>query len=164
MKEKTKRKLTKVGDIFCIELNECKVFFQFIAIDCSELNSSTIRVFSKQYPIDYIFDSEEIVKDKVSFYAHTMLQPGIKQNIWTKVGTSNDVGELDLVLFRTTSDWTPQRLKSYRWWIGGINGEYSMIGELTEEYKNKTHIGWVMPPIDIVEKIMYGEYQGKIPY
>jgi hypothetical protein len=39
-----------------------------------------------------------------------------------------------------------------------------MVGELTEEYKRKTHMGWVVPPTDIVEKIEFGEYQGLIPY
>ena len=74
------------------------------------------------------------------------------------------MGDLENVLFRRTSDWTPQCLKSYRWWIGGINKEYIMVGELTEEYKRKTHIGWVVPPTDIVEKIEFGEYQGLIPH
>lgn len=164
MEEKKKRVYTKVGDIFCVELSEYKVYFQFIAVDCSELNSTTIRVFGKKYPLDYELDAEEIVKGEVSFYAHTMLRLGLKQNMWTKVGKSKDVGNVESVLFRTPGDLTPQRQKCYRWWIGGINGKYEMIGELTEEYKNKSHLGWVVPPIDIIEKIMYGEYQGKIPY
>ena len=161
---KQKRIITRVGDIFCIELKKQKVFFQFIAVDSSELNSATIKVFQKKYSQDYVFDAEEVINDEVMFYAHTFLQPGLKQGIWTKVGKSKEVGDLENVLFRRTSDWTPQCLKSYRWWIGGINKEYIMVGELTEEYKRKTHIGWVVPPTDIVEKIEFGEYQGLIPY
>ena len=161
---KQKRIITRVGDIFCIELKKQKVFFQFIAVDSSELNSATIRVFQKKYSQDYVFDADEVVNDEVMFYAHTFLQPGLKQSIWTKVGKSKEVGDLENVLFRRTSDWTPQCLKSYRWWVGGINKDYIMVGELTEEYKNKTHMGWVVPPTDIVEKIEFGEYQGLIPY
>ena len=165
MENKTqKRIVTRVGDIFCIELKKQKVFFQFIAVDSSELNSATIRVFQKKYSQDYVFDAEEVINDEVMFYAHTCLQPGLKQGIWTKVGKSKEVGDLENVSFRRTSDWTPQCLKSYRWWVGGINKDYIMVGELTEEYKNKTHIGWVVPPTDIVEKIEFGEYQGLIPY
>lgn len=165
MENKTqKRIVTRVGDIFCIELKKQKVFFQFIAVDSSELNSATIRVFQKKYSQDYVFDAEEVINDEVMFYAHTCLQPGLKQGIWTKVGKSKDVGDIDKVLFRRTHSYTAQCLKSYRWWIGGINKEYIMVGELTEEYKRKTHIGWVVPPTDIVEKIEFGEYQGLIPY
>ena len=161
---KQKRIITRVGDIFCIELKKQKVFFQFIAVDSSELNSATIRVFQKKYSQDYVFDAEEVINDEVMFYAHTCLKQGLKQGIWTKVGKSKEVGDLENVLFRRTSDWTPQCLKSYRWWVGGINKDYIMVGELTEEYKNKTHMGWVVPPTDIVEKIEFGEYQGLIPH
>ena len=59
---KQKRIITRVGDIFCIELKKQKVFFQFIAVDCSELNSATIRVFQKKYSQDYVFDADEVVK------------------------------------------------------------------------------------------------------
>jgi len=163
-KSKPKRVMTRVGDIFCVELSEYKVYFQFIAVDSSYLNSTTIRVFYKKYPLDYVFDAEEVVRDEIMFCAHTMLQPGLKQNIWTKVGKSKDLGDLEHVLFRTTSDWSPQRLKSYRWWVGGINKEYEMIGELTYEYKKKTNMGCVFPPIDIVKRIETGEYRGVQPY
>ena len=111
-----------------------------------------------------MFNAEEVVKDKVSFCAHTMLKVGLQLNLWTKVGKSKDLGDIEHILFRNTSDWMPQSLKSYRWWVGGINKEYNMIGELTEEYKKKTHFGWVMRPIDIVEKIELGEYQVNLPY
>ena len=161
---KKKRVMTRIGDIFCVEFEDRKVYFQFIAVDMSELNSITIRVFKKEYPLDYVFDAEDIVKGDVSFYAHTCLQPGLKQGLWTKVGKSKNVGDLSKVLFRTTSAWSPQNLKSYRWWVGGINGEYTMIGELTDEYRKTTHMGWVVPPIDIVKKIEFGEYQGVLPY
>ena len=163
-KSKPKRVMTRVGDIFCVELGEYKVYFQFVAVDTSQLNSTTIRVFETKYPLDYVFRAEEVVNDDVSFFAHTMLKVGLKQNLWTKVGKSKNLGDLDQVLFRTTSDWTPYRLKAYRWWVGGINQEYEMIGELTEEYKKKPHFGWVMRPIDIVEKIEFGDYQVKLPY
>lgn len=163
-KSKPKRVMTRVGDIFCVELSEYKVYFQFVAVDTSQLNSTTIRVFETKYPLDYVFRAEEVVNDDVSFFAHTMLKVGLKQNLWTKVGKSKNLGDLDQVLFRTTSDWTPYRLKAYRWWVGGINQEYEMIGELTEEYKKKSHFGWVMRPIDIVEKIEFGDYQVKLPY
>ena len=115
MENKTqKRIVTRVGDIFCVELKEQKVYLQFIAIDTSYLNSVAIRVFKRKYPLDYVFNADEVVNDEVMFYAHTLIQPGLKQGIWSKVGKSKDVGDLEKVLFRTTSDWTAERLKSYR--------------------------------------------------
>ena len=72
-KSKPKRVMTRVGDIFCVELSEYKVYFQFIAVDSSYLNSTTIRVFYKKYPLDYVFDAEEVVRDEIMFCAHTML-------------------------------------------------------------------------------------------
>lgn len=161
--KKKKRVMTRVGDIFCIVYEEFKVYFQFIAVDMSELNSTTIRVFQKRYPLDYEFNAEEVVAGEVQFYAHTCIQAGLKKDFWTKVGKSKDVGNLDDVLFRR-SEWTPAGVKSYRWWVGGINKEYKMIGELTEEYKTKAHMGWVVPPLDIVKKVILGEYDGYVPF
>lgn len=161
---KKTRVITRIGDIFCVTLKEYKVFFQFIAVDTSFLNSETIRVFMNKYPHEYVYDASEVVKDKVCFYSHTSLRAGLKQGLWTKVGHNKNIGDLTGVLFRNTSAWSPQCLKSHRWWVGGINGEYTMIGELTEDYRKITHMGWVVPPIDVVDKIIYGEYQGVMPY
>ena len=161
---KKKRVMTRVGDIFCVEFQDRKLYLQFIALDMSELNSTTIRVFKKEYPLDYVFCAEEVVKGDVAFYVHTSLQPGLKQGLWTKVGKSNDVGDLSGILFRRTSDFSPQRLKSYRWWVGGINQEYTMIGELTEEYERITNYGGVWPPSLVVETIKLRRYPYSRPY
>ena len=161
---KKKRVVTRVGDIFCVELKEYKFYLQFIAVDASYLNSTTVRVFKKKYPLSYIFNPNEVINDEVYFYAHTFLQPGLKGGVWIKAGKNKDIGDLKHILFRDTSSWTPQCPKSYKWRIGGINGEYTMIGELTEEYKNKTDDAVVVPPIDIVEKFKTGKYRGPQPY
>ena len=40
-----KRIVTKIGDVFCSEIDgQCKRFFQYFAIDSTMLNSSVIRV------------------------------------------------------------------------------------------------------------------------
>ncbi len=161
---KNKRVVTRIGDIFCVELKNYKIYLQFIAVDASYLNSTTVRVFKKKYPLNYVFNADEVVNDEVDFYAHTYLQPGLKGGMWTKVGKHKDVGDLEHILFRTTSSWTPQCLKSYRWLVGGINKEYVEIGELTEEYKDKTYDAVVVPAIDIIEKVETGKYRGKQPY
>ncbi len=43
--------------------------------------------------MDYKPKIEEIVEDKVEFYAHTILKFGIVFNAWYKVGTSKNIGE-----------------------------------------------------------------------
>lgn len=86
---KKKRIVTRIGNVFCAEIdNECKRFFQYVANDIECLNSSVIRVFKTKYPMDYKPNIEEIVKDEVEFYAHTILKFGIVFNAWYKVGTS----------------------------------------------------------------------------
>lgn len=159
-----KRVYTRVGDIFCIELDDYKMYFQFIAVDYSYLGADTIRVFKTRYPIGHVPTLENLVKDEVMFYAHTMIKPGLKMNTWTKVGNHREVGMLDEIYFRTTSSWSPQELKSYDWYIHRINADKVPIGELTEEWIIKSDLGFVMNPNSIVEKICLGEYQGVLPY
>ena len=70
-----KRIITKIGDIFSVALNNGNQrFFQYIANDYSQLNSSVIRVFKKEYPAEYELNSEEVVKYEVDFYAHAIFQ------------------------------------------------------------------------------------------
>ncbi len=58
-----KRIVTKIGDVFCVEVdNEYKCFFQYVANDMTVLNSSVIRVFKEHYPIDYKPNLDEIVR------------------------------------------------------------------------------------------------------
>ncbi len=91
---KKKRIVTRIGNVFCAEIdNECKRFFQYVANDLEELNSSVIRVFKTKYPMDYKPNIEEIVKDEVEFYAHTILKFGIVFNAWYKVETSKNIGK-----------------------------------------------------------------------
>ena len=78
-----KRIITKIGDIFCVEVdNDYKCYFQYVANDMTVLNSSVIRVFARHYSIDYEPVFEDIVKDEVYFYAHTILRFGILYNAW----------------------------------------------------------------------------------
>lgn len=60
-----KRIVTKIGNIFCVEVDsKHKRFFQYVANDLSQLNSSVIRVFKRKYTIDYTPDMDDIVMMK----------------------------------------------------------------------------------------------------
>ena len=75
-----KRIVTKIGDIFSVTLdNGNSRFFQYIANDLTNLNSSVIRVFKKEYPKGYELNPEEVVSGDVDFYAHTVLRCGIAE-------------------------------------------------------------------------------------
>lgn len=101
-----KRIVTKIGNIFSLEIDgEYKCYFQYIANDRTQLNSSVIRVFKKHYELHENPSMDEIVKDEISFYAHTILKGGIQDGIWNKVGTHSDVGDNVNVYFRTFGAW-----------------------------------------------------------
>ena len=102
-----KRIVTKIGYVFCVEIDgQYKCYFQYVANDLTQLNSSVIRVFKTHYPIDYVPDIEAIVNDEVYFYAHTILRVGIDAGAWYKVGKSKNVGEPDKIMFKLFSDHT----------------------------------------------------------
>ena len=158
-----KRIVTKIGYVFCVEIdNEYKVFFQYVANDLSQLNSSVIRVFKKHYPMDYVPDMDEIVKDQVDFYAHTVLRFGIVESAWYKVGKHSDLGDVENIGFRWFSEGHIDKMtKSYRWYVWKINQEYQDVGEMTKKYRH-FDIGVVIPYFYIVGKIKTGKYKFKI--
>ena len=160
--EKKKRIITRIGDIFCIEIdNEYKCYFQYIAKDMSQLNSSVIRVFKRHYPMDYEYDEQEVLNDEVNFYAHTILRIGIDNGTWYKVGKSKEIGDTSKIMFRCSSDFGggPQPRKSFDWYVWKINEEYIHIGELTEDYIKKTELGLVFSYLRILDKIKNGFYK-----
>ncbi len=156
-----KRIVTRIGNIFCVEIDrQYKKFFQYVANDMSQLNSSVIRAFKRKYPIEWKPDMDVIVDDDVEFYAHTVLSAGIQENTWYKVGTNKNVGDTDSIMFRLYSEaHIINMTKSYNWYVWFINQEYIRIGEMTDEYRH-LDIGYVYPVFQIESKIKTGKYVG----
>ena len=154
-----KRIITKIGDVFCVEVdNEYKCYFQYVANDMTVLNSSVIRVFSNHYPMDYVPVFDDIVKDDVYFYAHTILRFGILYNAWYKVGKNSNLGNPDEICFRWFSEIDFSNIsKSYNWSIWTINQEQQFIGEMREKYAH-FDLGIVFSYRDIVSKIKTGKF------
>ena len=99
-----KRIVTKIGDIFCVDIGDNrKRYFQYIANDICQLNSSTIRVFKTNYPLDGETNMDEIVADEVDFYTHTVLKIGIQDGLWLKVGNCKNVGHFDSIIFTSST-------------------------------------------------------------
>ena len=76
-----KRIITRIGDVFEVQLDNCKKYFQYIANDMTQLNSSVIRAFVEEYPLGYTPILENITAGKVDFYAHTVLLDGVFSRI-----------------------------------------------------------------------------------
>ncbi len=166
-----KRIVTKIGDVFCAEIeNQSKRYFLYIVNDMEMLNSSVIRVFKTHYPMAHKPIYDEVVKDEIEFYAHTVLRTGIVNNAWYKVGKSNNIGEDEYmgVLFGISQNCIVHSLTDIEWvdpaenwFIGHINEPRVRVGRLTEKYQH-VEIDSVMPYIEIINRMRYGYYTFKI--
>lgn len=168
-----KRIITKIGDVFCTEFdNGTKVFFQYIANDLEQLNSSVIRAFKTHYPIYKEIGIENIVKDDVDFYAHTVLRPGIEKNVWYRIGKSSNLetDKLKKIIFgqaqeiKTISPTEPIIVDPVKnWFIWHINQESVNIGILPENLYDKIEPGSVMPYNQIITRMYRGYYTYTLP-
>ncbi|MFC1925939.1 hypothetical protein ACFLW2_04500 [Chloroflexota bacterium] len=157
------RVITKIGDVFSVKLDETtKKYFQYVANDITQLNSDIIRAFSKTYPIDEKPDISDIVKDEVEFFAHTMINLGVKMRFWEKAGKAPEIGKVDVV-FRDSDDYgTPEIKISHKWYVWRINEKFVYVGKLEGE-NQKAEIGIVLNPQDIVDRMRTGKYHFVYP-
>lgn len=165
-----KRIITIIGDVFCVEFdNGTKGYFQYVAKDMTQLNSSVIRAFQTHYPIDQELSIEDIVKDDIAFYAHTVLRPGIAENLWYKVGKSDNIGndELKKVIFGNAlihggfckKEKDEEKIPPLeKWIIWHINDKAVKIGRLPEEYHDVVEFGYVMSYLNITYRLKSGYY------
>ena len=155
-----KRIITRIGDVFEVQLDNCKKYFQYIANDMTQLNSSVIRTFVEEYPLDYSPILENITAGKVDFYAHTVLRWGIQSDLWYKVGRISFEEDVN-VLFRTYDEdgYVPV---SKLWLVWKINQPMKFVGELRGENRN-AEIGLVINPDEIFERIKSGAYKTRFP-
>ncbi len=161
------RIVTKIGDVFAVKLDDTtQKYFQYVANDLTQLNSSVIRVFKKKYDLDTKADLSEVVKGEVDFYAHCVLKWGVQLGCWEKVGKVANFGKVE-VLFRCTNDYGRKLgeepvLISEKWYVWKINEKHQSIGRLTGEYL-KAEIGLVVNAEDIVTRMRTGAYSFEYP-
>ena len=155
---------TKIGDIFSAKIDmDHKRYLQYIISDMTQLNSDVIRVFSKVYQLEENPSIEEIVKDKVDFYAHCVTKDGVKRGLWNKIGNTQEVGGTDHIIFRDSGDYGNPRIKiSSDWWVWMINKPFVYVEKLEGKYKN-AEIGLVFQPERILNRLKTGSYQIKYP-
>lgn len=75
-----KRIITRIGDVFEVQLDNCKKYFQYIANDMTQLNSSVIRTFVEEYLLDYSPILENITAGKLIFM-HIQSSDGVFSRI-----------------------------------------------------------------------------------
>jgi hypothetical protein len=152
-----KRIITKIGDLFSVEIDEKRVrFFQYIANDLTQLNSSVIRVFKKIHQKEESPDWNEVIKGEVQFFTHTILKIGIELGHWKKVGKSSEIGACD-IFFRASGDIANPKVKiSEDWYIWKINQPMIRVGKLKGE-NQKAEVGSVINSASIVHRIKTGE-------
>lgn len=139
------RIITKKGDVFCVELfNQYKYYFQYIADDVSQLNSSVIRVFKKEHSIDDSPHIEDIIRGEVAFYAHTILRTGIMANFWNRVGKHPYLGDTENVMFKIYAD---------SWYVWKIGAPHIKTGKLTSDQESYSP-GEVMSYHSLVKMII----------
>jgi hypothetical protein len=161
------RVITKIGDVFSVKLDESsKKYFQYIANDLKQLNSDVIRAFKEKYSFDVNPELSEITNGEVDFYAHCIVNLGVKLSFWDKVGKATDIGSMD-VLFRRTNDYGLKLgeapvLVSENWYVWKINEDFRHVGKLIGENK-KAEIGLVINPASIVHRIRTGVYDIDYP-
>ena len=158
----TKRIVTKIGDVFLVKLENSQRYFQYVANDMTQLNSSVIRTFEEHYPLNSLQDLTEIVKGKIDFYAHVVLRWGIELGYWEKIGKDPEIGQLNHILFRDSTDYGKQIKISENWYVWNINEKFKDVGKLVGENR-KAEIGIVVTPGDVVERIKTGKYSFVYP-
>ncbi len=156
------RVYTTKGDVFSVKTDEnSKKYFQLITYDLTQLNSDVIRAFREIYPIDSKPELSEVINGEVEFYAHCVVKWGVKAGLWEKAGHVNDVGPLDHILFRDTSDHGEY---PGQFGMKGMkflnNPEFFYVGKLTGENR-KAEIGLVINPGSIAHRMRTGEYDFK---
>jgi Immunity protein 26 len=153
----------RIGDVFEVALGNGQVgYFQYVAVDMSQLQSAVIRAFARLYDEGNRQDLAAIVANKVSFHAHVLLKSGYTLKIWHKVGNAPAPTEID-VLFRNSGDYGNPEIKiSKDWYVWRINEPFRHVGALTPEYQS-AEIGVVKAPQEIAARMLTGRYKFVYP-
>lgn len=162
-----KRIVTKIGDVFCVEVDGNKRFFQYICNDLCCMNSTVIRVFKTVYPGSYEPKIDEIVKDEVDFHAHTILKVGIQLGVCYKVGKSRDVidetfGYIPFVLMYekegVRKNYWELTFDDFLIRIWNLNEHIETYTKVSKDLMYMLEIGGVLPMPWIAERLRTGYY------
>jgi hypothetical protein len=157
------REQFRIGDVFEVTLDNGKVgYFQYIAVDATQLSSAVIRAFAGTYDADSPPKVEDVFASAVGFHAHVFLKAGRTLNLWRKVGSAPAPHSID-VIFRNSGDYGDPSVKlSQDWYVWRINEPAKRVGRLPQ-HLHSAEIGVVKAPQMIAERIRTGSYGGVYP-
>ena len=158
-------KATKIGDVFEVPISPSqKRYIQYVVSDLTQLNSDVIRAFKRVYDIDDKPSLHDIVSDDVDFFMHTATKLGIKMDLWSLYGNSDETGDYRHVVFRNSYDLgNPQVKISERWYVWHVNDEdFEYVGKMSGKYR-KSEMGLVFSPRGVVERLKGENYLGVYP-
>ena len=154
-------KATKVGDVFEVKISDTeKKYMQYIASDLTQLNSDVVRGFAKKYKIEEKPTLEEIVFDKVEFYAHCDSRHGIRMEKWTLYGNTYIVGDVKNIIFMVSRD--KGSVLSDQWYIWHINEKMQWVSRNSKLLRSASY-GGVFPHKMIYERIKNGFFNMVYP-
>ena len=164
-----KRTVTRIGDIFCAEIdNEYKCYFQYVGKDSFMLGGALIRAFRKRYPLDANPDMMEIINDEIAFHTITFIQVGTKLGAWYKVGKAPILYQeyLNDIIFGDPRNMiSPDgTLETYsvdpfeHWFVRTFNTKFEDIGQLPEYLKGCIEWDGVHPYKAIITRMKYGYF------
>jgi hypothetical protein len=153
----------KEGDIFEVATDGTKQFIQYLATDSSCLNGHVVRAFDYEVGKGDAYSLDEVVKKPIKFYTHTIIQAGVKLNVWKKVGNVPLGKDFKLPKFRQSEDYgNPEIKKSYKWYFWEVSGPTVDIGELTDDY-SRLSVGGLKHSLAILEWLKTGKDIFKYP-
>lgn len=162
-----KRVCVRLGNIFAFDsANGRKRYFQYICNDRSCMNTQVIRVFKTTYSHEDNSSVKKIVNDEIDFYAHTIVSAGIKDNVWYKIGTSNDCGldkldKITFALYFTEDELTGIPLlqaNGAQWKIWKSNERILWSNDINALSPKYLEIGSILPVHQIVNRLTNGYY------
>ncbi len=165
-----KRTVTRIGDIFCAEIdNEYKCYFQYVGKDSEQLGGALIRVFRKRYPLDANPDMMEIINGEIGFHTITFIQVGTKLGAWYKVGKAPILYQeylTDIIFGDPRNMISPDgTLETYyvdpfeHWFVRTFNTPFKDIGRLPNSLKECIEWDGVHPYSAIIERMKYGYFR-----
>ena len=153
----------ELGDWFEVRMSPSTArYFQFVAVDTTQLHSDVVRVIDGTYDSTANHDPGELEAEMVDFFSHVYIRAGLKEGLWHKCGHSPPPDRLD-VLFRDTDDYgDPDVTVSKNWFVWKVSSRTKFVGKLRRRYQ-QAEIGVVVPPDSLVYRLRNGCYDFVYP-
>ena len=166
-----KRIVTRIGDIFCVEIEgKYKCYFQFIDKDVNLLNSDVIRAFKTRYSMDYKPIVKDIISGETLFCSHVFIRAGLMCGAWYKIDMPKckEYNKNHDVIYGTVSP-DKQIIKNnemhlitvnqfQNWTIWKPNEITKNRTELTEDEVDRLELGTVKGYSQILFRFKYGYF------